>query len=249
LSGHSVGSDGDDLRRAPPQAPPAENTAEKQRVRQQMLARNWHDDAISSELGSFCQKSHLIAGIRQSPLRKPRKSCDLVFRFGLPNDPGMVARKMAMTIRVLCAAPSYLTHHGTPHSPDDLLQHNCLRLARRHYLDDLWRFRRDGSEFEVRVRGKLSSGDGAVLHEWALSGEGISWEALWDVSDDLASGRLVHIMPEYQSSQMELYAIFAPGKPVPPRIRLFVDHIAQAFARFRPSASNITGAQPTPMVV
>jgi hypothetical protein len=37
-----------------------EMTAEKQRVRQQMLARNWHDDAISSELGSFC---HLIAGL------------------------------------------------------------------------------------------------------------------------------------------------------------------------------------------
>jgi hypothetical protein len=37
--------------------------AEKQRVRQQMLARNWHDDAISPELGSFCQKSHLIAGL------------------------------------------------------------------------------------------------------------------------------------------------------------------------------------------
>jgi hypothetical protein len=59
----AVGSDGDDLRRAPPQAPPAENTAEKQRVRQQMLARNWHDDAISSELGSFRQKSHLIASL------------------------------------------------------------------------------------------------------------------------------------------------------------------------------------------
>ena len=59
----AVGSDGDDLRRAPPQAPPAENTAEKQRVRQQMLARNWHNDAISSELGSFRQKSHLIAGL------------------------------------------------------------------------------------------------------------------------------------------------------------------------------------------
>ena len=46
-----------------PTRPPAENTAEKQRVQQQMLARNWHDDAISSELGSFCQKPHLIAGL------------------------------------------------------------------------------------------------------------------------------------------------------------------------------------------
>jgi LysR family transcriptional regulator, transcriptional activator for dmlA len=104
-------------------------------------------------------------------------------------------------------------------------------------LDDLWRFRREDSESEVRVKGKLSSGDGAVLHEWALSGEGISWEALWDVSDDLAAGRLVHLMPEYRSASMELYAIFAPGKPVPPRIRLFVDHIAQEFAHFGPSAS------------
>ena len=53
----------EDMKRLNATRPPAENTAEKQRVRQQMLARNWHDDAISPELGSFCQKSHLIAGL------------------------------------------------------------------------------------------------------------------------------------------------------------------------------------------
>jgi LysR family transcriptional regulator, transcriptional activator for dmlA len=192
-------------------------------------------------------EAHLV--LSDAGLENQADNCDVVLRFGLPNDPGMVARKIATTSRILCAAPSYLTHHGTPQSPDDLIRHNCLRLARRHHLDDLWRFRRDDSEFEVRVRGNLSSGDGAVLHAWALSGEGISWEAFWDVSEDLASGRLVHLLPEYQSLPMELYAIFAPGKPVPPRIRLFVDHIARTFARFLPSASNIQGAQPHSMVV
>jgi LysR family transcriptional regulator, transcriptional activator for dmlA len=191
-------------------------------------------------------EAHLV--LSDAGLENQADNCDVVLRFGLPHDPGMIARKMAITTRVLCASPSYLTRHGTPHSPDDLLRHNCLRLARRHHLDDLWRFRREGSEFEVRVRGNLSSGDGAVLHEWALSGEGISWEALWDVSEDLASGRLVHVLREFESSPMELYAIFAPGKPVPPRIRLFVDHIAQAFARFRPSSSNTTGAQANSMM-
>jgi LysR family transcriptional regulator, transcriptional activator for dmlA len=186
-------------------------------------------------------EAHLV--LSDAGLENQADNCDVVLRFGLPNDPGMVARKIATTSRILCAASSYLIHHGTPQSPDDLIQHNCLRLARRHHLDDLWRFRRDDSEFEVRVRGNLSSGDGAVLHAWALSGEGISWEALWDVSEDLASGRLVHVLREYESSPMELYAIFAPGKPVPPRIRLFVDYIARAFARFRPSASNTTDAQ------
>jgi LysR family transcriptional activator of dmlA len=192
-------------------------------------------------------EAHLV--LSDAGLENQADNCDVVLRFGLPNDPGMVARKIATTSRILCAAPSYLTHHGTPQSPDDLIRHNCLRLARRHHLDDLWRFRRDDSEFEVRVRGNLSSGDGAVLHAWALSGEGISWEAFWDVSEDLASGRLVHLLPEYQSLPMELYAIFAPGKPVPPRIRLFVDHIARTFARFLPSASNTPGTQPHSMVV
>ena len=191
-------------------------------------------------------ETHLV--LSDAGLENQADNCDVVLRFGLPHDPGMIVRKTAMTTRVLCASQSYLTRHGTPHSPDDLLRHNCLRLARRHHLDDLWRFRREGSEFEVRVRGNLSSGDGAVLHEWALSGEGISWEALWDVSEDLASGRLVHVLREYESSPMELYAIFAPGKPVPPRIRLFVDHIARAFARFRPSSSSTTGAQANSMM-
>jgi DNA-binding transcriptional LysR family regulator len=192
-------------------------------------------------------EAHLV--LSDAGLENQADNCDVVLRFGLPNDPGMVARKIATTSRILCAASSYLIHHGTPQSPDDLIQHNCLRLARRHHLDDLWRFRRDGSEFEVRVGGNLSSGDGAVLHAWALSGEGISWEALWDVSEDLTSGRLVHVLQEYESSPMELYAIFAPGKPVPPRIRLFVDYIARAFARFSPSASNTPAAQPNSIVV
>ena len=188
-------------------------------------------------------EAHLV--LSDAGLENQADNCDVVLRFGLPNDLGMVARKIATTRRILCAASSYLIHHGTPQSPDDLIQHNCLRLARRHHLDDLWRFRRDDSEFEVRVRGSLSSGDGAVLHAWALSGQGISWEALWDVSEDLASGRLVHVLREYESSPMELYAIFAPGKPVPPRIRLFVDYIASAF---RQSASNTIDAQANSMM-
>lgn len=163
--------------------------------------------------------------------------CDIVLRIGLPNDPGMIARKVATTHQVLCAAPSYFANRGTPRTPADLAQHDCLRLARRHRLIDLWRFTRDGTVSEVHVTGTLSSGDGTVLRAWALAGEGISWEAAWDVVDDLAAGRLVQCMSDYHSAPMELYAVFAPGKPVPPRIRLFIDHLARTFARFAPAGS------------
>jgi DNA-binding transcriptional LysR family regulator len=155
--------------------------------------------------------------------------CDLVLRFGLPNDEGMIARKVASTSRVLCAAPSYLARRSTPRSPEDLKTHSCLRLARRHQLLDLWRFTHLSTEYEVKVGGCLSSGDGAVLHDWALSGEGISSEAYWDVADDLSAGRLVQLLPDYHCLPIDLYAVFAPGRLIPPRIRLFVDHLVEAF--------------------
>ena len=94
---------------------------------------------------------------------------------------------------------------------------------------DLWRFKRGEEVFEAQVSGTLSSADGTVLRGWALSGEGISWEALWDVVDDLAAGKLVRLLPDYRCAEMDLYAVFAPGRPAPPRIRLFVDHLIKVF--------------------
>jgi LysR family transcriptional activator of dmlA len=173
-------------------------------------------------------EAHLI--LSDSGLEVEADDCDLVLRFGLPNDPWVIARKIATTKRVLCASPAYLTRRGTPETPDQLAAHHCLRLARRNQLFDRWSFTKgNDAAYEVKVGGALSSGDGGVLREWALSGQGISLEAFWDVAEDLASGRLVEILPDYQSTALELYAVFAPTKPTPPRIRLFIDHLVQAF--------------------
>jgi LysR family transcriptional regulator, transcriptional activator for dmlA len=165
-------------------------------------------------------------------LENETDGCDLVFRFGLPSDPTMIVRKIATTSQVVCAAPSYLERRNRPNSPDELRGHDCLRLARRHRLIDRWRFKGNGSDFEVHVTGRLSSGDGSVLRSWALAGGGISWEAYWDIADDLTAGRLIELLPEYRCSSVELYAVFAPSKPVPPRIRLFVDHMLQMMKQF-----------------
>jgi LysR family transcriptional regulator, transcriptional activator for dmlA len=178
-------------------------------------------------------ETHLI--LSDAGLEVAADECDIVLRFGLPNDLGMIARKIVTTERILCASPAYLARHGAPNSPDDLARHSCLRIARRHQLFDLWRFARDGSEFDVKVGGILSSADGTVLHDWAVSGEGISLEAFWDVAEDIAAGRLVEVMADYRCPALELYAVFAPGKPLPPRIRLFVNRLAEAFSRPRDS--------------
>ena len=173
--------------------------------------------------------AHLV--LSDAGLEVGEDSLDVALRIGLPGDPSLIARKLATARRAVCAAPAYLAARGMPQVPDDLRQHECPRLARRHRLLDRWRFCVDGQEKEIAVAGALSSGSGDVLHGWALEGRGLSLEAMWDVEEDLAEGRLVECLREFWCDSVDLFAAFAPGKPVVPRIRLFVDFLAAAISK------------------
>jgi DNA-binding transcriptional LysR family regulator len=168
---------------------------------------------------------HLV--LSDAGLEVGQDGLDVALRIDRPDDPSIITRKIAVTKRILCAAPSYLAARGAPTRPADLAGHECLRLARRHRLHDRWRFRTEsGFEEEIEVGGHLSSGSGDVLHGWALEGRGLSLEAQWDVTEDLQSGRLVECLADFWCDSIELFAAFLPGQPIPPRIRLFVDFIA-----------------------
>jgi DNA-binding transcriptional LysR family regulator len=185
---------------------------------------------IAPLLGDFAARHpglevHLV--LSDAGFEVGQDGLDVALRIDRPDDPSIITRKIATTKRILCAAPSYLAARGTPVAPTDLANHECLRLARRHRLHDRWRFRNgSGEEEEIRVAGHLSSGSGDVLHGWALEGRGLSLEALWDVAEDLESGRLVQCLADFWCDSIELFAAFLPGHPIPPRIRLFVDFVA-----------------------
>lgn len=167
---------------------------------------------------------HLV--LSDAGLEVGQDGIDVALRVGRPEDPAVIARKIAATRRVLCGAPSYLAARGIPGRPADLTNHECLRLARRHRLLDRWRFGTHSGMEEIKVGGRLSSSSGDVLHGWALEGRGLSLEALWDVAEDLQAGRLVECLAGYRCEEIDLFATFQPGHPVPPRVRLFVDFMA-----------------------
>ena len=169
---------------------------------------------------------HLV--LSDAGLEVGQDGLDVALRIDRPDDPAVITRKIASTRRVICAAPSYLAARGVPERPADLASHECLRLARRHRLHDRWRFRAEAGIEEVKVGGHLSSGSGDALHGWALEGRGLSAEALWDVAEDLEAGRLVECLADHRCDDIELFATFLPGQPLPPRIRLFVDFMVAA---------------------
>lgn len=192
---------------------------------------------VAPLMASFSQKhpaldAHLT--LSDCGLEVSQDGFDLVLRFGLPDDVGMIARRIASTPRVLCATPGYLARHGVPEVPSDLARHKCLRFSRRHRLMDLWTFVKDDEEHSIKVGGSLSGANGDVVHAWALAGEGLSLEARWDVEEELASGKLMEVLSEYRASDLDLYAVFAPAKTIIPRIRLFVDYLIQEIGRTFP---------------
>jgi DNA-binding transcriptional LysR family regulator len=151
---------------------------------------------------------------------------DVALRVGLPTDTSVIAKKILSTRRVVCASPSYLKRHGTPRRPEDLQQHNCIRLVRGRRVMNAWSFQEDGKPFEVKVCGNLTTTSGLVIHDWVKSGRGIALKAVWDVQPDLEAGTLVECLKDFPCDEADLFAICVNRQHLSPRIRIFLDFIS-----------------------
>ena len=154
---------------------------------------------------------------------------DVAVRIGALTDSSLVARKVATTRAVACASPGYLAEHGEPESPEDLASHNCLVYS---YLADVWRFTApDGREIPVAVKGSLRINNGIVLAEAAVAGHGILVTPSFYVAPLLRSGRLRQILSRYKLKELGIHAVYPQRGHVPPKVRAFVDFLAQRFGR------------------
>jgi len=154
---------------------------------------------------------------------------DVSIRVGELADSSLIARKLAENRRVACAAPAYLANCGPLREPSDLTAHNCLVYTYRASRND-WRFiGPDGEEQVVRVSGNLETNSAEALKSGVLDGLGIGLLPLWLVGEDLRDGRLVEIMPDFHTPDSAIYALYAPGRHLSPKVRSFVDFLAEQF--------------------
>ncbi|MFA5915925.1 MAG: LysR family transcriptional regulator [Burkholderiales bacterium] len=160
---------------------------------------------------------------------------DVCIRFGAPPDARVIARRIAPNRRLLCAAPAYLARHGVPKVPHDLTRHNCIGIRQGEEAYGVWRLssgrgRHQRSE-AIRTRGNLTTNDGEIAVNWALDGHGILMRAEWDIEGYLRSGRLVQVLPQYQTPDADIYAVYPQRHQLSARVRAFVDFVAQSFPR------------------
>ncbi|PZU10966.1 LysR substrate-binding domain-containing protein [Sphingomonas sp.] len=151
---------------------------------------------------------------------------DVAIRFGPLADSMLTARKLGETRRVIVASPDYLVNKGEPGVPEDLHAHNCLNFNFRR-AEPVWPFRRDGRDFALSVKGGIEANNGETLGQLAAGGAGIARVGAFSVAGEIAAGRLVPILEEFNPGDVEqIHAVFVGGATIPARIRVFVDFLA-----------------------
>ena len=153
---------------------------------------------------------------------------DLAIRIAHLEDSSLAARRLAPNRRVVCASPAYLERHGTPRTPQDLTQHNCL-TANDFVMN--WDFKGpDGRPGSVRVSGRYACDNWEVLREWALAGMGVALKSTWDVYRHIEDGSLVSVCPGYTfGSDVAIYAVYPHRRFLPAKTRVFIEFLAASF--------------------
>ena len=185
----------------------------------------WLDDFQQAHPGV---RLHLTVGDRLQDLL--RDELDLALRFGALPDSALIARPLCATARIVCAAPHYLARNGTPAHPNDLARHNCLTFNANGRRLKHWTLVRGGEACTVQVDGDRHSNDAALALRWAQLGHGLVFKAEVGLGDELRSGALVRVLPEWQGEAYPLHAVLPSRRFVPQRVRALVDFLAEKFA-------------------
>ncbi|MBK4991220.1 LysR family transcriptional regulator [Pseudomonas sp. S36] len=152
---------------------------------------------------------------------------DLAIRTSNDLDPNLIARRLSVCRSVICAAPSYLSEHGTPQRVEELTRHNCLTHA--YFGHGLWHFEEGGQQVAIPVSGNISANEAMTLQKATLAGAGIAMLPTYQAADALRNGQLIRLVPKAKPRELSLNAVYTSRKHMPATLRSMLDFLAQRF--------------------
>jgi LysR family transcriptional regulator for bpeEF and oprC len=174
----------------------------------------------------------LQLGLSDRPVDLLQEGVDCVVRVGALQDSSLVARRIGLFEGVTCAAPDYIERAGMPVSLEDLDNHKAVNyFSSRTGRTIDWAFMVDGKEVEVKMKGIVSVNDADAYVTCGLEGFGLIQPALFMVLPHLRSGQLVEVLPDLKPLPMPISAVYPHSRHLSPKVRVFVDWIAELFDR------------------
>lgn len=160
---------------------------------------------------------------------------DVAIRFGKLQDSSAIARLIGRWPLIVAAAPVYLEAHGTPETPEALSAHTFViagPVAGKELL-----FHQGDRQVKVQPKGQVSINGAEVAVSAVRAGLGIAVASLPAFSQDLDTGELLRLLPEWKLNDIEAHALFASGQTPKPAARAFVDHLVEELRTHNPGGS------------
>lgn len=150
---------------------------------------------------------------------------DAGIRFGESVEKDMIAVRVGPDLRtIVVATPDYFSRIPPPVSPYDLDRHACInyRLTTSGGLLP-WEFQHEGKDIKVKPSGPLVVNDGALAAAAIRAGAGLGYIMEQDVTEDLASGRLVQVLADWCPPFPGCFLYHSSRRQSPPALRALID--------------------------
>jgi DNA-binding transcriptional LysR family regulator len=159
------------------------------------------------------------------------ENIDVAIRSGRLPDSSMIAKRLANNNFLLCASPQYLANKGTPDSPEDLIDHQCIRYSYSRWKD--WFLMTDGRT-KLTINKAISVNSVNGQKQLVLNDTGLALMPYWAIKNELANGSINQVMPEHIFSPYEelsaTYAIYLKRDLISPKTRVFLDFLSENIA-------------------
>ncbi|QYD68673.1 LysR family transcriptional regulator [Paraburkholderia edwinii] len=136
----------------------------------------------------------------------------------------LVGRKVGGVRGILCARPDFLSRHGTPSHPEDLMTYSCLKLVN---ITRDWQLTDGDSTITLPVTGPFRGDSSDAVLSAALSGLGIALLPPWSIIDSLKTGDLVPVLPQWRTPEIGVYSLISSRRYLPAQTRAWIDLIAE----------------------
>ncbi len=153
---------------------------------------------------------------------------DIAIRSGDLPDSDLKARKLLNTKRRIVASPSYIERYGRPQTPDELVNHNCLRFNFTRG-SGFWPFTTpiSGQRIDQAVRGNFLGSNGPAVKEMCIAGMGLARIGDFHIASEINKGTLIEVLEDWTSNDIEvIHAIWPGHEHLASRIRAFIDFLA-----------------------
>lgn len=193
------------------------------------MAQNVLADMTTDMLREYPGLSvNLVTGIPAPDLIA--NGLDLVIRVGKLQDSSLFSRRLGAMPMVVCAAKSYLAQHGTPEKPGDIDNFSWLEYSVRP--DNNFELSApEGLVTRLAPQGRFVTNDSLTLIRWLKAGTGIAYVPLMWVIEEINTGEIDILFPQYQSEPRPVYALYTEKDKLPLKVQVCIDYLTEYFKK------------------